>query len=504
MVVYPAPVPHPRRAVVAVFALMAVGAFALFTVNFIRVGYGVYGDGVAYFVPLRSAVVDGDLVVSDEFAHYVDPAVERKEQARWRGGTPRHSKYPPGMALLGAGPYVGVYAAVRGVDALSPGMFRGSLPPQWIEGYGRPYEFVWCATHHVLGLVGLGLVYLTCRRFTGRWPAAWATLGVGLASPVTYYLVIEPGQSHAVSQFTVSAFVYAWARGGWRHRIRAAAGLGALLALATLVRYPNLLYGLIIPATAVLRPLLPPLPPNPHADRAAPPSPAPPSPQPRPAARPLCLLIGTLAVAAVLTPQALLVLHQRAGAAPPSTHAAPAAPAPAPPLGYTAEAAPPGPDADRSAVGFTPLNPALLGTLFTGQRPLFLWHPLTAAATLGLLLAFTTRPRLAACLLLPLAAQIYLIASWHHGYQGAALGLRMMSGATPLFALGLALLYRPLPSPSPAAAARAPRAPGSLPLVLTLLAAAWQLNLTLTYMAGGFSQRPVPPAAFLAKALHLD
>ena len=80
----------------------------------------------------------------------------------------------------------------------------------------------------------------------------------------------------------------------------------------------------------------------------------------------------------------------------------------------------------------------------------------------------------------------------------------MMSGATPLFALGLALLYRPLPSPSPAAAARAPRAPGSLPLVLTLLAAAWQLNLTLTYMAGGFSQRPVPPAAFLAKALHLD
>ena len=179
--------------------------------------------------------------------------------------------------------------------------------------------------------------------------------------------------------------------------------------------------------------------------------------------------------------------------------------------GYLNEAAA-APRGDPRATGLTPLNPDLTGVLLNGQRPLFVWHPLTAVAVLGLLAALLKRPRLALCLLLPLAAQVYLIASWQHGYQGAALGTRMLAGATPLFALGLALLYTDLMpgrtgrGGSPAAwhATAARTAVRLTPYVVTALALAFQLSLTVGFMRGEFKNPRQPPTATLRQVLHLD
>ena len=203
--------------------LAAAGSLVVFAANFWRVGYGIYGDAAGYFAPLRSAVIDGDLVVEDELRRYTDTSDGETEGGRrnWRGGVTRYGKYPPGAALLAAGPYLAVHGVLRAGPALLPG-----VPWPAADGYTRPYELAWCLTGHGLGLVGLGLVYLTCRRFVARAPAVLATVGVAFASPASYYLLIEPGQSHAFSMATVSAFVYVWARGGWRTSLRAAAGLG--------------------------------------------------------------------------------------------------------------------------------------------------------------------------------------------------------------------------------------------------------------------------------------
>ena len=479
-----------RRTAGWVLGVAAAGSLLIFAANFWRVGYGVFGDAVGYFAPLRSVVVDGNRVVEDELRHYVGAVNVGGDGGprSWRGGVTRYAKYPPGTALLAAGPYALTHGVLLVGHALLPG--AGVTWPA-ADGYTWPYELAYCLALHVLALAALGLVYLTCRRFVERGPATLATLGVAFASPVSYYLLIEPGQSHAASQAAVSGFVYVWARGGWRTSRRAAAGLGLLLAMATLVRYQNLLYGLVIPATAVLRVRL-------HEREELLAATAPPlenRPQPRAAPRPACLLVGTLVVAAVLAGQAAVLAVQReivAGQSPDRVGA-----------GYLAEAVA-APNVHRTATGFTPFDPAILGVLFDGQRPLFVWHPLTAVAVLGLLLLLRRRPRLALCLLLPLAAQVYLIASWQHGYQGAALGTRMLAGATPLFALGLALLYDRFMPPPPHRPRLHPRPTRFIPVALTALALVYQLSLTAEFMRGRFDNPRQPPLDTVRQVLHLD
>ena len=178
----------------------------------------VEGDGVGYFSYLHSAIVDHDLDLSNEYGAALAAHVTlNPEHYTTRTATGRLADYfPVGPALL-ASP---VYAAAL------------ALHPDGRPLFGPPFTTAFDLASLLFGLLALALAY----RLTGSAPAVAA---VALATPLTYYLLLQPSYSHAFSAFAVTLFVWAW----WTTRERrGAAGwlvLGLLGGLMAAVRFQD-------------------------------------------------------------------------------------------------------------------------------------------------------------------------------------------------------------------------------------------------------------------------
>jgi hypothetical protein len=76
--------------------------------------------------------------------------------------------------------------------------------------------------------------------------------------------------------------------------------------------------------------------------------------------------------------------------------------------------------------------------LFSRWHGLITWHPFLLCAFAGLVLLWRARPVYTLQLVIAVALQIYIVASWHEWWQGDAFGSRMLINCAPVFALGLA------------------------------------------------------------------
>ena len=388
-------------------------------------GFIVAGDGLGFFLPAASLAVDGDLIIADELT-------AMKEAGRWALPVQQVGRQSPGLTYLLMPTWIVGEAAARAVGAARA------------EGIAWTHELAWAMGSFAIGWLGLGAAWrVAAGADAGAGPvvsggaAAWAVVLAAAGGPLGYYLVLEPGMSHAVSAAAVSAVVAVWWLKPWATRWRWALVLAAVLMLATLVRPQNALWAGLVAARWVL--------PIERTPRGA-----------GMAARSLVVLL------AVPVAMGLVFLHDAAQAA--SLGAAEASNAL---LGQAAD--------NRADHGLHLSRPAILNVLILGQRPLLLWHPLVGLAGVGLMALALRRPALGVPLLLGTAAQLYLIASWFSGWQGASVGLRMMAGCTVAFAAGLAVVLD-----------AAARRPGGLRLVGvgTMLCLAWSAALTLGYMTG--------------------
>ena len=50
-----------------IFGIAIALTVGIFLLNFVLVGFGVFGDGIGYYTPLRSLIFDGDLKVANEY-----------------------------------------------------------------------------------------------------------------------------------------------------------------------------------------------------------------------------------------------------------------------------------------------------------------------------------------------------------------------------------------------------------------------------------------------------
>ncbi len=368
------------------FLLAAALSLAIFLIHFGKVGYGVYGDGLGYYAPLRSLLFDGNLSVTDEFRRFAS------YPGRWPFTPMEVSKYPIGLSLL-----LLPFFLLGHVVAL---LLRGLGAPVVADGLSWPYELFYCGGSLALGVAGLVLCWRMARLRFGEAPATLAAAGVWFASPLSYYLLIENSMSHAVSQFLVSSFLYLVLTRDWRRRTRQQLLLGGVLGLAALVRFQD---GLFITVPLVLA-LLEHRTVEPLSRRLRP-----------------VLVVGAVA-GICLIPQALLYIHQFGG------------------LGgvpYLREGS-----LGSGGRSFDWLHPKILSVLFSGFHGLFAWHPLTLLGIAGLLLLLRDEPRTAAALLAGFAVQVWLVASWYAWPQGASLGGRMFASSSFIFTLGLAALWR--------------------------------------------------------------
>ena len=390
----------------------------IFLVNFYLVGFGVYGDGIGYYTPLRSLIFDGDLKVSNEYEYLSQSASNFGGGVRVDKEIPEYSKYTLGLGLIlspffALGHLVAVMLNSLGVEVA-------------LNGLSWPYELFYCLGSISLGIAGLMICYQGARRFFSPTASVLGVTGVWFASPLSFYLCLETSMSHAVSQFLISLFLYTWMATPWLKSFRQQVLMGLLLGLATFVRPQNALFA-IVPILTILWVFI-----TSHKKEDC------------QATRDkdniqqtrfewiqsslMSLLIIAVVAGLMQLPQFLIYQWQFGSFFD---------------IPYLQEGA-----AEGYGGSFNWGQPEILNVLFSGFHGLFSWHPLLFLAIVGLVLIGRSYPSLVIILLTAFALQVYLVASWWCWWQGASFGGRMFANCSFIFVLGLAAFWDYFPRPS--------------------------------------------------------
>jgi hypothetical protein len=190
----------------------------------------VASDGIFYYAPLRSVVVDFDLDFENEYRVLGAEAgyFQRTSTSR----LPNH--YSIGPALL----WLPAYLVAHALGLL--GLYRPT-------GFGYPYFTAIATATAFGGFAGVVFVFRLLRSYFGESAALPATVLVWLATFHIWYMVFEPSMSHAFAMATVSGLVLL-AQHGF-HGARGFFLAGAVSGLVALVRWQNAVF---VPAALAL------------------------------------------------------------------------------------------------------------------------------------------------------------------------------------------------------------------------------------------------------------
>jgi hypothetical protein len=183
----------------------------------------VASDGIFYFAPLRSMVVDFDLDFENEYR--VLGAMPGYFQRTTTGRLPNNYSLGPAFLWLPA------YLFAHALGLL--GLYRPT-------GFGYPYFTAVATATAVGGFAGVVFVFRLLREYFDERAALPATLLVWLATFHVWYMVFEPSMSHAFAMASVSGLLLVAHRG-----VRGAPGLffaGALSGLVALIRWQNAVF----------------------------------------------------------------------------------------------------------------------------------------------------------------------------------------------------------------------------------------------------------------------
>lgn len=349
-------------------------------------------DTVAYTAWLRSLVVDGDLEVGDEFAHYGYGHERGKTETGYTV-----NEWAVGSAVLWSPFYLVVHGLVRLVNVLG-----GSVPA---DGYSPPYVWAISLSSALYGLGAVGLTYRVARCLFPPRPALLALVTVWLSSPLVFYMYSHPAMSHACDAFAYALLLFVWYHTRHRSDWLAAALRGAAAGLCALVRQLNAVFVLFLLGELLFEVL--------RAQRA----------DQLDRARWNSWLARVIALCLawwlVFLPQ-LIVWRVVFG-------------------GWIVL----NPYRYGVGLGFDWLRPHLLEVLFSTNRGLFLWSPVLALGALGGWWLWKRDRRLTGLLMTNFALQLYVVAAWGAYSGAAAFGARFFTNMVPAFGLGLtALLER--------------------------------------------------------------
>lgn len=402
---------HPARAIGAMYLGFALLFFGYTIAHGATRGRLVAGDALFYYAYLPSLLVDHDVDLSDDLETLRGDAPEPLKWQRTVTGK-ASSPFALGTAVLAA-PLVAAGIVLDGT-------FGGRA-----DGYGWCAQGGMCLAGIVYSWLGALLLVRLLRRWFDAPTALVATAATILATPLVYYTLVSPTYAHASSFFAVTAFLSVWLAVRDRLTTRGAVVLGLSAGLMTLVRWQDVLFG-VVPALGLGTRL---------AARGT-------------SARDRLRVAGfaivaSLAAFVAFTPQ-MWVWHEIYG------------------RWLTV------PQGETWVRWSRPDIASALVSLDAGG--LFTWTPLTLFGVIGLATFARRDNLLALSLVLAFGLQIYVEGTVHHGL-GSAYGSRRLVGATAIFAIGFAALSEWL-----AAHRRA-----GLALALAAVLVAWNGLLLLEY-----------------------
>lgn len=357
-------------------------------------------DEIEYFAYLRSLWFDRDLSFDNEYRYFYDRGIARAygfhetflelttvTGLRLNFGT-------IGSALL--------WAPMYGVADLGVRVARAGGSAVEADGFSRPYLAAVAYGSAFYGFLAVLLSVFVARRVVGQGPLAAAIVWLG--TPLIFYMYLAPGMAHACSAFAVAAFVAVWLIVRERWSARGLMALGATAALMTMVREQDAfcVAGAALDWAWTLANDL-------RVEGRA-----------RAIARLKTVLAGAAAFGLCILPQAwaYVVLNGRLG--PPTLVSAK--------MRWSA--------------------PHALQVLLSPEHGLFFWTPLALLCIAGLL-AWSIAPpagvesptstrRIAMCLLVMFAAQVYVSGSVDTWTVAGSFGQRRFLGLTVVLITGLA------------------------------------------------------------------
>lgn len=183
----------------------------------------VASDGIFYFAPLRSVVVDFDLDLENEYRTL--GALPSYFQRTPTGRLPNNFSIGPAIAWA---PLYGLTHATALAGAFRP------------TGYGYPYFTAVATTSAFLGFLGVVWTYRLLRFYSSGEMAFVAAVLLCFGSSHLWYMAFEPSMSHAPAMAAVAGFLLRAHRGPsgvGSHALSGAAG-----GLVMLMRWQNLLF----------------------------------------------------------------------------------------------------------------------------------------------------------------------------------------------------------------------------------------------------------------------
>lgn len=353
-----------------------------------RYGRLIVGDGIYYYVYLRSIVIDRDVDFTNDYTLYQqfnneDPEKKRQmlELRKTPSGKPSNY-FSVGPAVLWAPVYIPTHAF-----ALALG-----LPH---DGFSYLYEAPILFLSIGYGFAGFLLLYRVLSDLFSRLGAFTAIFGMWMATNVVYYMGVSPSASHVLSLFSVSLFVYLWWRTRGKRTRRGWFVLGLSAGLMTLVRWQDLLITLL-PLIEMVG----------EASGSV-----------------KGKSFGSIALAKVreglIFVAGLLVAFSPQMLAWQILYGAPLT-------------------APQGATFFYPLRPEIWNVLFGLKRGLFTWTPLILLAAAGFIPLYRRDRVLGAAAIAIFLAEMYVNSIVYDWWGGEAFGARRFISLVPFFALGLA------------------------------------------------------------------
>lgn len=183
----------------------------------------VASDGIFYYAPLHSVIVDGDLDFENEYR--VLGATPGYFQRTVTGRLPNNFSVGPAIVWT---PFFLVAHALAHLGLNRP------------TGFGYPYFTAVATGTVVAGLLGVLWMFRLVRAYFRPSTAFVAALLVWLASFHIWYMVFEPSMSHAMAMASVAGFLLFTHEGV--HGNKHYAILGALGGIVALMRWQNVLF----------------------------------------------------------------------------------------------------------------------------------------------------------------------------------------------------------------------------------------------------------------------
>ena len=364
----------------ALLLVLLLGSLVQFQV----LGGRLTGDGLSYYVFLRSLVKDRDFDLANEYAQY--GLITRRDLAVTTQTGLRRSIYSIGPAIV----WTPFFLLGEGM-ARAEGVITGRRPD--LSGYGPHHYNAVALGGLLLGFGAVLLIHALLLRYFSAGTALGAALLIWGATFLHWYLVVQPTYSHGPSALLAAYAIWLWDRdraagraGAWAHFF-----LGTILGLAMAVRWQNGVL-LLLPGIEMSRRLIKDRVPLPDLAKGA-------------------ALLG-LGVFLGVFPQmaAWKALYDTWVL-------------PCPPQGCD----------------FLRLDhPWILETLFSSRHGLLSWTPVLWAGYLGFVPLYRRRPHLAAMFAPLLLLMTYVNMCVGDWWGGASFSNRRYDSALPMLAFGVA------------------------------------------------------------------